>query len=196
MFVAVLPPPEVLEHLEEFLAPRQEARVEGRPWRWTPVAQWHVTLAFMEDVPDRALDTLVERLAVAASRRRPVQARLAGGGAFPDPSRAKLLFAGIETDPVELERMATGARHAAAGAGVEVDGQRFRPHLTVARIARAVEATRWLRVLDTYAGPTWTVEEVVLVASHLGEGPGGRARHEVVGTCPLGAREGQSRPRP
>ena len=200
MFAAVLPPPEVLEHLEEFLAPRQEARVEGRPLRWTPVAQWHVTLAFMEHVPDRAHDDLVDRLAAAASRRRPVEARLAGGGAFPDASRAKLLYAGIETDPVELDRMATGARHAAVGAGVEVDGQRFRPHLTVARIARPVEATRWLRVLDTYAGPAWTVEEVALLASHLGEGPGGKARHEVVGTFVLGGagdRAGdQSRPRP
>ncbi len=196
MFAAVMPPPGVLEHLEEFLAPRQEARVEGRPLRWTPVAQWHVTLAFMEHVPDRAYDDLVARLAAAAARRRPVEARLAGAGAFPDPSRARLLYAGIETDPVELERMATGARHAAVAAGVEVDGQRFRPHLTVARVARPVEATRWLRVLETYAGPVWRVEEVALVASHLGEGPGGKARHEVVGTFALGGPEGQSRPRP
>lgn len=196
MFAAVMPPPEVLEHLEEFLAPRQEARVEGRPLRWTPVAQWHVTLAFMEHVPDRAYDDLVDRLAAAAARRRPVEARLAGAGAFPDPSRARLLYAGIETDPVELERMATGARHAAVAAGVEVDGQRFRPHLTVARVARPVEATRWLRVLETYAGPAWRVEEVALVASHLGEGPGGKARHEVVATFPLGGPEDQSRPRP
>ena len=198
MFVAVLPPPEALEHLEEFLAPRQEARVEGRPLRWTPVTQWHVTLAFCEQVPDRAHDALVDRLAAAASRRRAVEVRIAGGGAFPDPARARLLWAGVDTDPVELDRMAVGVRHAASGAGVEVDGQRFRPHVTVARIARAVDATRWLRVLDTYAGPPWRAEELALVASHLGEGPGGKARHEVVETFPLGPGDtgGQSRPRP
>ena len=49
-------------------------------------------------------------------------------------------------------------------------------------------------MLDTYAGPAWRVEELALVASYLGEGPGGKARHEVVETFALG--DAQSRPRP
>lgn len=199
MFVAVLPPTAALDHLEEFLAPRREARVAGHPLRWTPMEQWHVTLAFLASVPDRSYDALVDRLGAAAARRRPVEARLAGGGAFPDPSRARVLWTGVDTDPVELERTAVGARHAASGAGVEVDGSRFRPHVTLARVGRPMEATRWLRVLETYAGPAWRVEEVALVASYLGEGPRNRARHEVVATFALGAGaepETQPRPRP
>jgi RNA 2',3'-cyclic 3'-phosphodiesterase len=37
-----------------------------------------------------------------------------------------------------------------------------------------------VRLLDGYAGPPWTADRVVLVASHLGEGPRRRPRHEVV----------------
>ena len=51
---------------------------------------------------------------------------------------------------------------------------------------RPVEATRWLRVLSAYEGPEWTVDEVELVASHLGEGPRNRPRHEPVATFALG----------
>ena len=182
MFVAALPGEEVLADLEEYVAPRRESA----PFRWTRPDQWHVTLAFLPDVPDRAYDELADRLATAAARRSPVGARIAGGTAFPHVGRAKVLAAGVETDAEELERLSAGARHAATTAGVEADGQRFRPHLTLARLNRPVEATRWIRVLDAYRGPAWTVEEVALVASHLGEGPRGGARHEVLATFSLG----------
>jgi len=183
MFVALVPPAPVLEHLGEFLAPRQEA---GPELRWTSPEQWHLTLAFMAEVADRRLDELGERLTRAAARRTPFGVRLAGGGAFPDAARAKVLFAGVEADDgVELARLATGVRAAASRAGAAPDGGRFHPHLTLARSRRPVEATRWLRVLGSYRGPQWQAEEVALVASHLGEGPRRRPRHEVVETFPV-----------
>ena len=185
MFSAVVPPDDVVEELEEFLAPRREAA----PFRWTVPEQWHLTLAFMERVPERSLDELLERLTRAGKRRTPFTLTLGGGGAFPDVSRAKLLYAGVEAAPDDLEelrRLATGARAAAAKAGAPVDGATFRPHLTLARVNRPVEATRWLRVLGTYRSRPFLVEELVLVRSHLGEGPRNRPRYETVATFPLG----------
>jgi 2'-5' RNA ligase len=95
------------------------------------------------------------------------------------------VFAGLDTEGVEVTRAASGARPAASRAGIAVDGQRFRPHVTLARMNRPVEATRWVRVLDAYTGPTWTIAELALVASYLGEGPRGRPRHEVLETFDL-----------
>jgi 2'-5' RNA ligase len=187
MFVALFPPVSALDDLAEFVGPRQEAEPG---FRWTVPEQWHVTLAFLADVADRHLDDLVVRLGRAAARRTPFEATLAGGGAFPDPTRAKVLFAGVETASEsggeELRRLATGARSAAAKAGCEVDGGRFHPHVTLARTRRPVQATRWLRVLDAYRGPTWTAGGVTLVASHLGEGPRRRPRYEPLESFPLG----------
>ena len=125
-------------------------------------------------------------MAAAASRREPLRARIRGGGAFPHPGRAKVLHAGVETDLDELARIATGARNAATTAGVEVDGQRFRPHVTLARMRRPVEATRWVRLLDAYSGMPWMVEAIALVESHLGEGARRRPRHAVRETFSLG----------
>ncbi|MGA7147621.1 MAG: RNA 2',3'-cyclic phosphodiesterase, partial [Microbacterium sp.] len=71
--------------------------------------------------------------------------------------------------------------------GVAVDGTRFRPHVTVARLRRPTEVTRWVRVLDGYSGPTWTVDRIALVASFLGEGSAKRPRYEVVEEFPLAA---------
>lgn len=185
MFVAVTPSDAAVEDLDAFLAVRRDAA----PFRWTLAEQLHVTLAFLADVPDRRLDELVERLGRAAGRRTPVEARLAGGGAFPNAAHARVLWCGVETDDAgrtEVGRMATGARAAAARAGVAVDGQRFRAHVTVARLGRPAEVSSWVRLLDAYRGPAWTADRLDLVASHLGEGPRRRPRYELVESFPLG----------
>jgi RNA 2',3'-cyclic 3'-phosphodiesterase len=188
MFVAAVPPPEVLEDLEEFLSVRREAAA----FRWTVPDQWHITLAFLADVPDRAHDDLVERLSRAARKRHPMRATIAGGGAFPNVGRAKVLWAGVELDTVgmdggeELRRLATGCRAAASKAGIEVAGERFKPHVTLARTGHPVEATAWVRVLDAYRGPSYLLDEISLIASHLGEGPRKRPRYEVTETFTLG----------
>ena len=185
MFVAVVPPESAVEHLDEFL----EVRREAGPFRWTLAEQLHVTLAFLAEVPDRSLDDLMERLGRAARRRTPVATRVAGGGAFPDAGRARVLWAGLDLEEAgrtELSRMATGARAAASKAGVAVGGQRFRPHVTIARLGRPAEVSSWVRLLDAYRGPEWRVDRWSLVASHLGAGPRGRPRHEVVETFDVG----------
>jgi RNA 2',3'-cyclic 3'-phosphodiesterase len=183
MFVAAVPPPEALEDLEEFLSVRREAAA----FRWTVPEQWHLTLAFLADVPDRAYDDLVARLTRAARKRHPMRATVAGGGAFPNVARARVLWAGVELDTVgldggeELRRLATGCRAAASKAGIEVAGERFKPHLTLARMgSRPVEATSWVRLLDAYRGPPYDLDEITLIASHLGEGPRKRPRYEVL----------------
>lgn len=185
LFAAVVPPDHALEDLDAFLAVRREAGA----FRWTLADQVHVTLAFLAEVPDRSIDELVERLGRAAARRTAFPTRIAGGGAFPNAARARVLWAGLELDEVggtELDRLATGARAAASKSGIAVDGQRFKPHLTVARLGRPQEVTKWVRLLDAYGGPTWTVGTLTLVQSHLGEGPGNRPRYEVLEEFPLG----------
>ncbi|HET6560686.1 MAG TPA: RNA 2',3'-cyclic phosphodiesterase [Marmoricola sp.] len=185
MFAAVVPPEDVLEALEEFLEPRREAA----PFRWTTPAQWHLTLAFMAKVPDRSLDDLLERMTRAGRRRTPFTLRLSGAGTFPNPARAKVLYADVRGESESLEelrRLSTGARAAANRAGAEADGGPFRPHLTLARMKHPVEATRWLRVLEGYASREFEVDELVLIESHLGEGPSNRPRYDEVARFPLG----------
>lgn len=185
LFVALLPSLTAVEHLEEFLGPRHEA---GPELRWTAPEQWHLTLAFIAHAAEVQVDELVERLGAAAGRRTPLELTVAGGGAFPNPSRAKVLFAGVDSGgaEAELDRLARGVRTAVATSGIDVEGGRFHPHVTIARSGRPFEATRWIRVLEAYRGPAWSAEEITLIASHLGEGPRQRPRYEMLATLPLG----------
>ena len=188
LFVAVLPPPEAVEHLDAFLDVRRAAA----PFRWAPAEQFHVTLAFCADVPERVLDDLGDRLERAAAKRHAFDSRIAGGGAFPHAAGARVLWAGLDLDEpgrVEMERAAVGARAAANRAGAPADGARFRPHLTVARIGHPADVTNWVRLLTAYDGPPWRVDGLHLIASHLGEGPRGRPRYETLGSYPFGSED-------
>ncbi|MCY7396845.1 MAG: RNA 2',3'-cyclic phosphodiesterase, partial [Nocardioides sp.] len=94
LFTALVPPDEVVEHLDDFLDVRRSAA----DFRWTSPAQLHLTLSFMADVDDWRLDDLLEGVAAAAARRTPLSLRVTGGGAFPAPVAATVLWAGLDLD--------------------------------------------------------------------------------------------------
>ncbi|WP_404381669.1 RNA 2',3'-cyclic phosphodiesterase [Knoellia locipacati] len=187
IFAAVVPPPEAYADLEEFVEPRRDVHSD---LRWTPSHLWHVTLAFMGDVPAGLLDDVVDAVAAAAATHTPIPLRLSGAGTFPNPAEARVVWIDVRSDSPtglpDLESLALGVRRACGRAGASPAGGAYRPHLTLARVRRPFEATQWLRVMDAYAGPSWSADEVTVFASHRGDGRG-RPHYEAVAVCPLGA---------
>lgn len=186
LFVSVDPSLEAREDLDSFLEARRDA---GGGLRWTPPGQWHLTVAFMAAAPARVVDDLADRVAAAVARSPAFDVFLGAGGCFPDVTRARVLWVGVP-GAAALPRLARAVRSACAVAGGAPEGGAFRAHVTLARMPRPADATRWVRILDTYAGPSWTVTDVALVASHLPSGKGARPRHEVLARLPLGGRAG------
>ena len=183
-FVALWPPPEALDHLGEHLAPREEA---GGGLRWTLPESRHLTLAFLADLDEWRVEPLVERLEGVAARRPGFALALRGAGCFPDVSRARVLYVHVDDPSGALPALAAAVRGAGNAVGAAPDGARFRPHVTLARLPRPTDATRWVRALSPYAGPAWTAASLTLVASHLGEGPSRRPRYETLAEVPLAA---------
>ncbi len=187
LFAALVPPPEAVEHLDDFLDPRRSAAA----FRWTLADQFHVTLAFMGSVEEWRVESYLEGLAEGLARLPVAAVRLGGPVAFPHAGSARVIGVGLlpesEGAGDVLQRLAGRARSAAVKAGIEVDGQRFRPHLTIARLGgHPTDATSWVRLLETYVGPTWPVAEVQVIASHLGEGPRKRPRYQTLAVLPVG----------
>ncbi|GAB3078605.1 MULTISPECIES: RNA 2',3'-cyclic phosphodiesterase [unclassified Phycicoccus] len=188
IFAAVVPPEDALEDLADFLDPRRDT---DRELRWTDPSLWHITLAFMADVPEGRLDEVALAVAEAAAHREPFASRLHSGGAFPHAADARVLWIGVDGDDEargSLAALARNVRSSCAHVGATPEGGGFQPHLTVARARHSFEATRWLRVLDAYSGPRWNADEVTLFASHAPSG--GRPRqYRPVATMPLGGEE-------
>lgn len=146
------------------------------PWRPVPPDRWHLTLAFLGEVPGDRLPDLTERLGRAATRSRLTGWAIAGGGAFPSPDRASVLWAGVTGDRDGLIRLAGRAAAAARRTGVPIAQQRYRPHVTLARARTpgGADARSLVAALQSLAAGTEPVTEVVLVRSVLGA----QARHE------------------
>lgn len=186
-FVALVPPPDALDELADAVA----ALPDEPGLRWTPPAQWHLTLAFLGEVDGPTHDRLVERLARAARRHPPVELALAGAGRFGD----RVLWMRVDGDRAALRLLAGSVRAAARRVGLPVDDRPYRPHLTLARVRPPAPDLRPLAdALAGFAGRPWTATALHLVRSDLGAGPGGTARHEVVGTWELaGGRRAEER---
>jgi 2'-5' RNA ligase len=178
LFVAVIPPPHVLEHLDELIAPMRAARPD---LSWVASRNLHVTVTFMPHVQPSVSEQLPDVLARAAADLTPARVSFAGAGHFDE----HVLWAGLAGEVEGLEAIAAGISSAAAAAGAGPESRRpFRPHLSLARGAGRLDAHLGPLAdqLDGYAGPVWQIDELSLVRSHLGRA----AHHETLAVLPLG----------
>lgn len=105
LFVAILPPPQALAQLDAALgavrARREGATGDAVPrepaaaLRWVRPEQWHVTLAFLGEVPPPVAEAVAVRLARVAARHPPLTLAIRGGGRFGE----RVLWAGVTAWP-------------------------------------------------------------------------------------------------
>jgi RNA 2',3'-cyclic 3'-phosphodiesterase len=157
-FLAIVPPPEVLDAIETLL-PREQSST----FAWTRRDQWHVTLQFYGRVADA--ETLAEGIAAAAAASYPVQLAIRGGGAFPNPKRAHVFWLGVDGRDalIDLHAMVASATRDFID---RRDRITLQPHLTLARLKKTVDLTADVEALENVpVGTPWTLREVRLLDS-------------------------------
>lgn len=182
LFVALTPPPAVVD---ELWAVTEVLRAEHPELRWVMPGQCHLTLAFLGEVDDDTQPGLGARLARAAGRTPPLTLSLGGGGRFGE----QVLWTRVRGETDRLRHLAASVRAAARRCRLPVDDRPYRPHLTLARNRNRAEpgvVRSAATSLDDFDGLSWTADEVHLVRSYLGGGPGGTARHDRLASWPLG----------
>ena len=181
LFVAVAPSQRARADLAADVDLTRQARAaigdDAPDVRWVDPSRWHLSLAFLGEVPDDVLPDLQARLARAAGRARPFRLRFAGAGRFGD----RVLWAGVrgggarpirpDPDLRALHGLAGSVAAAARRAGVAVEERRYRPHLTLARAPKGTDLGPWAAALSTHSGPAFRVTELRLVRSTLGPDP-------------------------
>lgn len=153
----------------------------------SPASNLHLTLAFLGEIGDEAVESAGAAVRDAAGGRRGWTLRWSGAGAFPGPSRPRVLWIGADGGDalVDAHRALTAAL---AASGLPVEDRRYRPHLTLARVRRpALSPQRRAEVVAHLAtlpevGPS-RVASLVLYQSRLGGGA--PAVHVPLVTAPL-----------
>ncbi|MFF3013240.1 RNA 2',3'-cyclic phosphodiesterase [Streptomyces sp. NPDC057939] len=167
IFIALAPPDDAKDELARELRPAYEAHPR---MRWNRIEDWHVTLAFLGELPVATVPLLRPPLAELAARRAPVRLALRGGGHFDD----RVLWSGVDGDLDGLHLLASDVRAVVKECGIPFEDRPLRPHLTLARARRnetscAVEAAAGLA---DFTGRDWPAARLHLVGSNIGRGPG------------------------
>ena len=197
LFVAVVPPVPVREHLELALASVRGAHDSRGPLRWAPAEDRHLTLAFYGEVSAGQAEDLSAGLDRVADQHAPFEVRLRGAGVFD----RRIFWIGCGGDVAALGALTAGC----VELGESVTGRqdhrvRSRSHLTVARVRGQSRArpAGWAprptgpddvaglaHALAVYEGPSWRVDQIVLISSRPGEGPSGGPAYDAVQAYPL-----------
>jgi 2'-5' RNA ligase len=133
LFYALWPDVRQRDRLRDFISPVAKL-VEGRA---IDRRNWHVTLAFIGDLPERRIPELRER--VAQVQVEPFRLTFDRLEFWPRPKVAALVAA---TVPSELRELVESLNTALSDLGIETEDRTFRPHITVTRNARPFETQR------------------------------------------------------
>ncbi len=173
LFVAIRPPPEVLDLLLDTM--------EGTPGlRWQSVEQLHLTLRFVGEVGRPLAEDIATALCAIAFE--PFELRISGAGLF-DHRNGGALWAGVEPK-APVAALAAKVERACVVAGLEPERRAFHPHVTLARWGReagpSLEA--FLARHAALRSDPFTVDRFTLFESHVGRHG---SSYETIASYPL-----------
>ncbi|MFF2045296.1 RNA 2',3'-cyclic phosphodiesterase [Kitasatospora sp. NPDC058170] len=167
VFVALAPPDDAKDELARALQP---AYALYPRLRWNRIEDWHITLAFLGELPSTAVPRLRSALAGPTASHPALQLGLRGGGHFDQ----RLLWSGIDGDLEGLHELASDVRDVVRSCGIQFRDRPLHPHLTLARSRRDDPASvpQAAAGLTGFTGRPWPAERLHLVGSNIGRGPG------------------------
>ncbi|MGA3304431.1 MAG: RNA 2',3'-cyclic phosphodiesterase [Stellaceae bacterium] len=155
LFVGIGLPPEQKLALSLIASGLPEAK-------WVDPGNYHLTLRFIGEVGESVASDA--DAALAGIRARRFSLALAGVGHF----GTRMLWAGIEKNP-ELMQLQAKIETALIRAGLEPEGRRYAPHVSLARLigAPGPKLTGYLSRHALFRAAPFAVDRFALVASYL-----------------------------
>ncbi|WP_329128942.1 RNA 2',3'-cyclic phosphodiesterase [Streptomyces sp. NBC_01476] len=167
VFIALAPPDDAKEELAREL----RAACAAYPhMRWNRVEDWHITLAFLGELPVGTVPLLRPPLAGLAADHPPLRLALRGSGSFDD----RVLWTGVDGELDALHVLAADVRTVVRNCGVAFEDRPLRPHLTLARARRGDQSSAGeiAEGLTGFTGRPWPARRLHLVGSNAGRSRG------------------------
>ncbi|MCE4627825.1 MAG: RNA 2',3'-cyclic phosphodiesterase [Desulfurococcales archaeon] len=143
VFIAIdVEDPLLLSRLERV---KEAVIATGAPMKPVETQNLHITLRFIGEVPRSTVEEIAGLLKTLSFK--PFRIKLQGLGAFPSPTRPRVVWVGVSEGAEELERLHGEIEKGLSGLGIRPDRQRFHPHLTLARIKGSRNIHRLARLI-------------------------------------------------
>src|SRR5258705_12455133 len=131
IFLAVFPPPEVQQRA---FALEESLRRPNDGVSWVKLENLHYTLRFIGEVGDDGARRVGEAAQAGVVGHPAFTATLGGLGAFPNPRRARVIWASLAEGAAELVAVAQSLESALRKRGFDRADHPFSAHLTLGRV--------------------------------------------------------------
>jgi RNA 2',3'-cyclic 3'-phosphodiesterase len=138
----------------------------GPAVRWVKPELMHLTLAFLGDVSQDFLVSAKNQLSEVTRRHGAFAMQLNGLGAFPSPSRARVVWVGTEQGKGEVCSLQADVAVALGSVGYQPERRPFSPHLTIGRLRMPGDVGK--AVAGQFVSESFSIDRVVLFRSVLG----------------------------
>jgi len=170
-------------------------RKEGfQSYDWARSCDYHITLKFLGDISETAIERAVDAARTVAETNRPFKVRLAPAGSFRKSRMANaVLWMGVR-HTLEIEELAYALNDSVTDPNLLAQmsrpgsvSQQYKPHITVARGVFEVERLGY-RMTYEQPFPSWQADHFVLMQTLPPEkrANGTKARYNTVHTFPFG----------
>lgn len=186
-FVAICTPP--TGAVPAFLDDCRRRLDTGHPdVKWVAAHHRHVTLRFLGDVAEGAVEGVRSAILEAARSSEPFLAALTGWGAFPNVSRPQTLWVGVDAPGNGFQVLEATLSARLKVIGIVPEAKPFHPHITLGRGRSPYGMEALVKSLKgaspSPAGTEFPVERITLFESVLS--PAG-PKYTVLLEAPLGA---------
>lgn len=164
---------ELPEWVKEEIRTLQESLEKDRASiAWTASDNLHLTLKFLGEINDGAVQEVAEIVRNAVTQRRALRLGLAGAGVFPNPRNPRILWVGLKGQIKELVNLAGVIDADLARAGYPAESRTYNPHLTIGRFKSPVGAPDVIDLAKRYCPPSdlFEIREVIVMRSILQPG--------------------------
>ena len=136
--------------------------------RWVPPENYHLTLRFIGEMPGYRAEEIDQ--ALAGLKARAFTLTLSGVGTFNKGGRSLSLWVGVERNPA-LDHLQSKIETCLQRCGLEPERRRFSPHITLARLDNAPEATlaAFVQANNLFRSEPVPVAHFTLFSSQLGK---------------------------
>jgi len=150
--------------------------IEGA--RWIDPDNFHLTLRFIGDIPDRIADELMTELQRVVAMPT-FNISLAGVGVF-GTKKPHSLYVKVEESP-DLRRLQAMHERICQSLGMPPEQRKFTPHVTIARLRGAMprQVQTYASAHNLYRSRVFDVSQFVLFSARSSRGGGPYGREEV-----------------
>lgn len=166
-FLAIELPKEIKDNLREV---QNNLKSKGPQVKWVRSESIHLTLNFFGNIEENSIDDIFHAVNTVVPRFNPFHLEVRGVGVFPNISRPRVIWAGIEFERGTLDILHKELNTQLSRIGFEPDKREFTPHLTLGRVKTLKEKRQLIerieRVKDHNLG-SFHVDNLFLFKSDL-----------------------------